>query len=186
MALNGQAYAIDRDRMLAAFGSKDAQLLDEILGMQVELVESYDDQLEVEDAEPSHPVRQALADIIEGVVGPGIGIFYGYAIEVLCDHFGQVIPVPDDSGCDEIGDPEDLEIESKLLSGDLPIPVPAWGDTPYVRFLTAEQVPEELERLSGEDLSHDDPSIEEGRQILLSQLKWASDRGRAFVTVVNG
>jgi hypothetical protein len=40
--------------------------------------------------------------------------------------------------------------------------------------------------LTGEDLSHDDPSIEEGRLLLLRQLQWAADRGRAFVAVVNG
>jgi hypothetical protein len=68
----------------------------------------------------------------------------------------------------------------------LPIPIPAWNDTPYVRFLSAAQVKELVGRLAGEDLSHDDRDIEEGRRLLLWQLKWAADRGKAFVTVVNG
>jgi hypothetical protein len=80
-------------------------------------------------------------------------------------------PSPVDPQFNEIGDPEDLEIDSPLLSGELPVPVPAWGDTPYLRFLAPAQVAAEYERLSAQDLSHDEPSIEEGRRTLLSQLK---------------
>ena len=181
MALNGQAYAVDLERLRAAFGSKDKQLLKTMLER---VAESYyfpeDEDDGVEDQ------QRAITDIIEGDCRAPRDRrpLYGYAVEDLCLYFGEVIPIPFDEI--EIGDPGDLDIESRLLSGELPIPVPKWGDTPYVRFLTPEQVPEELDRLSGMDLSHHDPGIMEGREILLHQLKWAADRRKAFVTVVNG
>jgi hypothetical protein len=183
MALNGQAYAVDLERLRAVFGSKDKQLLTTMLER---VAEAYyfpeDEDVGMGDA------LQAITDIIEGDcrLPRNKRHLYGYAIEDLCQYFGEVIPIPTEFDADEIGDPEDLEIDSPLTSGELPIPVPAWDDTPYVRFLTAALVPEEFKRLTGEDLSHDDPSIEEGRQLLLRQLQWAADRGKAFVTVVNG
>jgi hypothetical protein len=181
MALNGTAYAVDLGRLRAAFGSRDSGLLGRIIGDAAETIESFDLQ---EGEPPSFSMRQAITDLIDGEFrAPERSRFlYGYAIEILCEYFGEVIPVPDD----EIGDPGDLEIDTPLLNGGLPLPVPAWGDTPYVRFLTAEQVAEEYKRLCEADLSHDDPSIEEGRQALVCQMKWALDRGRAFVTVANG
>jgi hypothetical protein len=184
MALNGTAYAVDLGRLRAAFGSRDSELLGRIVGDAAKAIESFDLQ---EGEPPSFSMRQAITDLIDGEFrAPERSRFlYGYAIEILCEYFGEVIPVPDDE-FDEIGDPDDLEIDTPLLNGELPLPVPAWGDTPYVRFLTAEQVAEEYQRLSEADLSHDNPSIEEGRQALVYQLKWALDRGRAFVTVANG
>ncbi len=129
-----------------------------------------------------------MEQIIDGDcrLPPDDRFLYGYAIEVLCRHFGEVVRVPDDPQFNEIGDPGDLEIQSPLLGRELPLPVPAWRDTPYVRFLTHSQVAAEYERLSAEDLSHDEPSIEEGRRTLLAQLEWTRDRGKAFVTVVAG
>jgi hypothetical protein len=182
MALNGQAYAVDLDRMRAAFGSKDERLLRSIAVLTDVMLD------EDEAAASAYSPQDAMADIIQGEcrAPKERRSLYGYAIEDLCQHFGQVIPIPGDEGFDEIGDPEDLEIEPGIFSGELPIPVPKWGDTPYVRFLDASQVAAAVERLSGQDLSHDDPSISEGRRILLYQLKWALDRGKAFVAVVNG
>jgi len=181
MALNGQAYAVDLERLRAAFGSKDKQLLETMLER---VAETYhfpeDDDVGMEDQ------QRAITDIIEGDCRAPRDMrpLHGYAIEALCLYFGEVIPIPFDEI--EIGDPADLDIESRLLGGALPIPVPEWSDTPYVRFLTPEQVSEGLDRVSGIDLSHDDPSIMEGREFLLHQLNWAADRRKAFVTVVNG
>ena len=182
MSQGGQAYAVDLDQLRAAFGSRDERLLDGIVTLTDEMLD------EEEAGSVTYSPRDALVDIIAGEcrAPKQRRHLYGHAIEDLCQHFGEVIPIPDDSDEDEVGDPDDLEIETKLSGGELPIPVPAWEDTPYVRFLTATGVREELERLSGEDLSHEDSSIEEGRRILLHQLKWASDRGKGFVVVING
>jgi hypothetical protein len=182
MALNGQAYAVDLDRMRAAFGSKDERLLRSI----AVLTEEISDEGEV--ASTAYSPQDAMADIIAGEcrAPEDRRHLYGYAVEDLCHHFGEVIPIPDDEGFDEIGDPDDLEIEPRIFSDEMPIPVPAWDDTPYVRFLDASKVADTVARLCGDDLSHADPGIAEGRRILLCQLKWALDRGRAFVAVVNG
>jgi hypothetical protein len=180
MALNGQAYAVDLDRMRAAVGSRDEQLL--------KVIVTYTDEgLDEDLAAEAYSARDAMVDIIEGEfrAPEHRRHLYGYAIEELCLHYGETIPIPEDLDI-EIGDPGDLEIDTKLVRPELPIPVPEWGDTPYVRFLTASEVADEFKRLSNVDLSHDDPSIEEGRQILLYQLGWAADRERAFVTLVNG
>ena len=182
MALNGQAYAVDVDRMRAVVGSKDECLLRSIAVLTDEMLD------EDEAASSAYSPQDAMTDIIEGEfrAPENRRSLYGYAIEDLCQHFGQVIPIPDDEGYDEIGDPDDLEIEPSIFASELPIPVPKWSDTPYVRYLDASKVADAVETLSSEDLSHDDPSIEEGRRILLYQLKWALDRGKAFVAVVNG
>ncbi|AMV36766.1 hypothetical protein [Planctomyces sp. SH-PL62] len=134
MAINGTAYAVDLDLMRAAFGSRDGDLLGRIVEAAASTIESFDLQ---EDEPPSYSLRQALADLIDGDCrAPERSRFlYGYAIDILSEYFGEVIPVPEDD-FDEVGDPEDLEIDSPLLNGQLPLPVPAWGDTPYVRFLT--------------------------------------------------
>ena len=185
MALNGNAFAVDPDRMRAAYGSRDEALLAALLEGHADAFEPFDAPADVE---AGRSLRQAVEQIIFGDcrLPPDDRFLYGYAIEVLCRHFGEVVPVPDDPQFNEIGDPEDLEIDGPLLSGELPLPVPAWGDAPYVRFLTPAQVVAEYERLSAEDLSHDEPSIEQGRRTLLAQLKWTRDRGKAFVTVVAG
>jgi hypothetical protein len=182
MALNGQADAVDLNRMRAAFGSKDERLLRSI----AVLTEEVPDEGEAGSA--AFSPADAMSDIIAGEcrAPEDRRHLYGYAIEDLCHHFGEVIPIPDDEGFDEIGDPDDLEIEPPIFSDELPIPVPKWDDTPYVCFLDASKVADAVARLFGEDLSHDDPTIAEGREILLAQLKWALDRGRAFVVVVNG
>ena len=127
MALNGNAYAVDLDRMRSACGSRDETLLSDILERQGDLFACYAEQLDGED-ESGFSFRQALMDIIEGVHrAPGSRRFlYGYAIELLCRHFGEVIPVPGDEQFAEIGDPEDLEIGSPLVNGELPLPVPSW------------------------------------------------------------
>jgi hypothetical protein len=186
MALNGLAYAVDLDRMRSACGSRDVRLLSDILGRQGEPFACYAEQLDGED-ETGYSFRQALMDIIEGVYrAPGSRRFlYGYAIELLCRHFGEAIPVPGDE-FSEIGDPEDLEIESPLVNGELPLPVPPWGDTPYVRFLSREQVVQEAQRLAIMNLSHPDNDVRQGRETLLYQLKWGGERGRSYVIVVNG
>lgn len=182
MALSGQAYAVDLDRLRAAFGSKDEHLLRSIV---VLTEETFDGD---EAAAPIYSPQDAMADIIAGQfrAPKDRRHLYGYAIEDLCLQFGQVIPIPDDAGWDEVGDPDDLEIEPRIFDDALPIPVPKWGDTPLVRFLDASGVAAAIERLTGEDLSHDDPDIAEGRRLLLYQLKWAAERGKAFVAVANG
>lgn len=188
MALNGLAYAVDMDRMRAACGSRDAATLAEILRDQEEVFTLYADQLDEEDAS-GFSFRDALADLLAGEFrAPEDRRFlYGYAIEILCRHFGEVIPVPGDEEFGEIGDPADLEIDaSPLVGGQLPLPVPPWRDTPYVRYLPAEQVVQEAARLAAMDLSHPDGDVQEGRETLLYQLRWAAERGRGFVTVVNG
>jgi hypothetical protein len=187
MALNGNAYAVDLARMRSACGSKDESLLSDVLEHQADLFACYADQLDDED-ESGYSFRQALTDIIEGEYrAPKSRRFlYGYAIEVFCRHFGEVIPVPGDEQFNEIGDPEDLEIDSPLVDGELPLPVPSWGDTPYVRFLTPEQVVQEAEKFSKMDLPLQHDCVTEGRETLLYQLRWAGERGRSFVTVVNG
>src|SRR5262249_20164937 len=187
MALCGNAYAVDLTAMRKACGSKDEGPLSAIMNSQIREIRRLAEQLD-EDDDSGFPFRQALADIVAGVyqAPPSRCSLYGYAIEVLCGHFGEAIPVPGDEDFGEIGDPADLEIDTPLVNGGLPLPVPAWGDTPYVRFLSPEQVVEGSERLSHTDLSHEDDAIAEGREILRYQLQWARERGRAYIAVVNG
>lgn len=187
MALNGNAYAVDLDRMLSACGSDDKVLLGAILKRQADLF-AYDSEQLDEEVESSFTLQQALTDIIAGNyrAPESRRYLYGYAIEILCRHFGEVIPVPGDEQFNEIGDPGDLEIDSPLVNGDLPLPLPTWSDTPYVRFLTSQQVVQEADKFSKMDLSHQMECLKEGRETLLYQLQWAGERGRSFFTIVNG
>jgi hypothetical protein len=180
MGYGTHACAIDIDRLRSVFGSNDRAMLKA-------LDESYGDTFLRNDewsadriSEGAPTQREALAQIIEGkITGPDwAGFQYGYATEILCEHLGHWL---EDENL--IHDIEDLEIPTGLSNyNGLLFPVPEPDDFPDIRFLTAEQVREDYERLTGLDLSHEDEELEAAREEFRSYFRQASEKGLGLVT----
>src|SRR4029079_4918799 len=100
--------------------------------------------------------EEALRQIIAGKIkGPDwAGFQYGYVLELLCEHLGQILP-----NDDVIAFISDLEIPTALHESGPPIPIPTPRDFPSIGYLTAGQVREEYERLNAQDLSHECDAI---------------------------
>jgi hypothetical protein len=96
---------------------------------------------------------------------------YAYALENLCQTLGQFLG---DVGTDQL---RSLKLKTRLSKVRLPVKVPKNDDFPYVSFLEADEVQDEVTNLRPMDLSDPrDRENETERKRFLQYLEQAADR----------
>lgn len=120
---------------------------------------------------------QALEEIIAGkITQPRNAHTYGYALEKLCLALGTFL---DAVGTDRL---RSLKLKTRLSKTRLPIKLPKSEDFPYISFLDAQELREEVARLRTMDLSDPkDPENEEERKYFLQLLEQAAAQNRGVV-----
>ena len=131
-------YGVDVGRLRNLAGSHDETFLADFLADPPEDFEHASCcDLTAEDA---------LRRIVSGEsAGDGVehAATYGYVLKAVCERLtgGELL-----NG--EVACVRDLPLDLLLPGSGPPVPIPVDSDFPEIGFLTAEQVPEELERLS--------------------------------------
>jgi hypothetical protein len=130
-----------------------------------------------EDDEGSLTRRQATHDLISGEFSrTDCAYEYGYALERLCRSLGTRIKDVD------FADLRDLKIDSPLCTWRTPVALPPIDDFPYIGYLTADEVREEVARMESMDLScPESPGVEKDRKLLFRCLNGASKKGLGVV-----
>jgi len=100
-----------------------------------------------------------------------------YALQELCRELGTELDTDD-----ALGGIDDLQIDSPLCNGRMPVDMPKPFDFPFVSYLTPEEVAAEVQRLQSMDLSYpDDSDLEYAREVLLKCLEEAQEENHAVV-----
>lgn len=115
---------------------------------------------------------QAIKELIAGkITRRKNAATYGYALENLCRTLGQFLG---DVGTDQL---RSLKLKTQLSKVRLPVKVPKSGDFPYISFLEAHEVQDEVARMRVMDLSDaGDPENEAERRQFQQLLEQAADR----------
>jgi len=120
---------------------------------------------------------QALEELIVGKITQRHNApTYGYALENLCRSLGTFL---DACGTDQL---RSLKLKTPLSKTRLPVKLPKSEDFPYISFLDAQEVRDEVARLRGMDLADPkDPENEEDRKHFLQLLEQAVAENRGVV-----
>src|SRR5262245_16507275 len=115
---------------------------------------------------------QAAKDLIAGkITRRKNAATYGYALENLCRTLGKFLG---DVGTDQL---RSLKLNTRLSKVRLPVKVPKRDDFPYISFLEADEVRDEVARLRAMDLSDpSDPENEAERRRFQQLLEQAADQ----------
>ena len=144
MGYSHMFFAVDIDKLKGIFGSKNEELLSQILKSQQEDIEDNDGFFEddIEDGElPT--TATALRQIFYG--DPQMdaeGAIYGYALKIMCQHLGEAVWGGEDGVADVTAHP----YESKLVKSGIPIPIPEPSDFPMIGYLAFNQLDDEIRR----------------------------------------
>jgi hypothetical protein len=145
MSYGHMFYGVDLDKLKAIYGSKDENLLAELLKAQAQAIKDNDEWFEDEiNEEGFPPTKQALREIVLGTFGTyeGSEAMYGYALKIICGHIGHRV------GADDVTDVAAHPYESQLVASGPPVPIPYDdSDFPEIGFLSLAQIPEELNRI---------------------------------------
>ena len=178
MSYNLQVYAVDIDRLRAAFGSSDATLVSAIKADQADEIKDNWNWFRDEIDGGAPTLDAAVEHIVAGTLpvdGPH-GFQYGYAVEVLCRQLGEELELRGD-----LGFLAELGLETALLTSGPPLPVPPAADFPEVGFLTARQVTVELARFKATGVGGEDDEFAEAREELVGHLERAAELGVGVV-----
>jgi hypothetical protein len=134
-------YAIDLEQLRRAIGSKDEALL-------AQLREEYPEDRDDEDPDEEGITRdRALSDLIMGTPrDEEAGYQYGYAMDCLCEHFGERLEAA-------YWESITWRVLQGTGMGDLlhnsgsPVPLPKIDDFPMIGHLPADRVKELASRL---------------------------------------
>jgi hypothetical protein len=120
---------------------------------------------------------QALEELIAGkITQRDHASTYGYALENLCRTLGMFL---DACGTDQL---RSLKLKTPLSKTRLPVKLPKSEDFPYISFLDAQEVRDEVARLGAMDLADPkDPENEEERKYFLQLLEQAAAQNRGVV-----
>src|SRR5262245_21450577 len=145
MGYGFSVYSVDLKKLRTARGSKNARLAAAIKKKQAERFTHADDWFADDIASGAPSLATALDELIAGKpTKKKYGFQYGYAIELLCEHFGKRIDEGDlSSRIDESLDPLLAKAKkptlSKLLrSGVFPLAIPEPRDFPEIGTIDAK------------------------------------------------
>lgn len=144
MSYSVYPYVVDLSELYAAFGSRDAELATTLVEVWDEEVRdnAWDFSRAIEVGAPT--LAQALQDLVDGsVTQPDAAWQYGYALELLCRHFGQRLPNPafEELRPYAIGYFDAIDgLRPLNLGSRMPLPIPTPEDFPAVSYLTADEV----------------------------------------------
>jgi len=138
-------YGVDLDKLKAIYGSKDENLLADLLRAQAQELKDNDKYFEEEIEGGGFPAtKQALREIVVGAFGTyeGAEAIYGYALKIICGHIGHRV------GADDVANVADHPYASQLVASGPPIPIPYdETDFPEIGFLSRTQISEEINRI---------------------------------------
>lgn len=163
-------YLVPAAELLAACGSGDRRLADEIAEQQpgrlAELDERFRDRDEDDDRDLER--RETLGAIVEILEGnprvSHLGHVYGYAFECICDQLGRMLPNSYVGGRSSWIERVDgnlarlglgVRLERLIYRGP-PIRLPEPDDYPFIGYWTGAEVTEAAGAIEGLDLSTPD------------------------------
>jgi hypothetical protein len=163
MSYDLMPYAVDFGRLRAAVGSGDERLLAELASAHADEMTRLDRHDEDHDP-PIPPAADVLRHLILGEAGdPAAGFKYGYALEWLCEHFGEPLNNSEWSAMrgqwfDTVGEalvaagvPATFSVLNLAFRGS-PVPIPEPDDFPGIGYFTPEEVPAAAAALDAADL----------------------------------
>lgn len=146
MSYTVTCYQVDIDALKKLCGSKDSNALKTILKKQIERIEDTNDSFADEIEEEGAPGLDAAITqlIMNEEMNPEFGFMYGYALEALCAHLGQMMDMEAFESMTggwfwELPD----TIQSLVLSGS-PVELPEIEDFPTIGHKTLTQINDEL------------------------------------------
>lgn len=121
---------------------------------------------------------RAVAELIAGkLTQPASAHVYGYALEHLCWTIGTFLDTIEGT------DLKSLKLKTPLAKIRLPVKLPKSKDFPYVSYLDAEELRDEVARLRTMDLACPKaPHVEEERSHFLQLLEQAAEQKRGVVS----
>lgn len=179
MSYSIACYAVELDALQKSCGSDDETLLAELHTKFADQIAENDDWFEEEISDGAPTLGEALSHLIRGEVLDGEhGFQYGYALEVLSNHFGESIE--DDVFQSMSGGwfwdlPETIQ---SLIKAGSPVQIPEIDDFPTVGFKSLQTIKSELAKpdqfKSGTDLA-------EAYQGYYAILKRCADKSKSLV-----
>jgi hypothetical protein len=164
-------YLVDLNKVQQAFGSRDEALV-------ATLIKGSPQQA---DEEAETLKAKVLRDLIMGEASdPELAEEYGFALEMLCAHVGEVIPPNAWCGV-RWAAVNKAGLAPLLTQVGPPVPLPRRGDYPTVGHLTADQVAAKVAELGDTHLTSDDQDMQELLQEYEGWLRQAALKGKAIV-----
>lgn len=173
-------YAVDLGAVRAAIGSKDAALTEGLLAEFKDELARSDKWFAKKVAAGAPSLATAIAELVDGKpLNETAGFQYGYALELLCRHFGEQLDI------DDISFISDLELDTRLNEDHrLPITMPKPDDFPSINFLVQDDLKREIANVKPQVKADDDEADEdmkEARESFLDALKQAQESGKDLV-----
>lgn len=149
MSYGVSPYAVSIAAVQACLGSQNAQLL-QTLTEEFQSAFRNIDRID----EEAVPVQQALSQLIMGEPpDEDYGYKYGYALEFLCDHFGEMqsnqqwssmrwdwVETVDQALADFGVPAQTFRVSRHLLCRDAPVPLPRIEDFPSIGYLRESEI----------------------------------------------
>ena len=140
MSVTVSAYLIDPNRLQTVYESKDTALLRDLGGQFADTLVEEERGNTPLSRRPTIP--QALRAIVDGDVPPeGDGSPYGYALDIICQYIGTMLPDDEFGGIsnDSIAILEGIGRLRDLADGwNPPLPIPYPSDLLGITYITAE------------------------------------------------
>ncbi|MFN3150000.1 hypothetical protein [Bremerella sp.] len=135
-------FAVDIDQLKGLFGSNNDKLLAEILNARADDIEELDESFEDEINDGELPSAEtALRQIFSGTIQPSMdGDMHAQVLLVICEHLGEQVF----GGEYGVAGVADHPYDSLLLQSGPPLPIPEPEDVPEIRYLTLEQIDDEI------------------------------------------
>ena len=156
--------------------------------------EEDEDSFDDEDEEDSKTLEQALVDLLDGnELDDRFGDKYGFALELLCDHFGKSL---DSSAWDamridwanqvqedmtQAGIEENaISLTNHIMFRGPPIQIPR-DDSPSIGFLRNNEIEKAADAIDAADLSNVDEEVEESVMQMRGWLRRCKELNRDLV-----
>ncbi len=166
-------FMIDLSKLRAAVGSKDAALVQAIRAHNPE-------EFTKVDRERGLSLGDALSRLVMGEkLGNEKTYQYGYALEALCRHLGEVIR-PDTWGGVRWAAMEDTGVEAVMESGP-PVPLPPNDDFPTIGYLEVGDIRRRLKEADGNGMTNPDSDLQELLTEFEGWLRQAASNGKDLI-----
>lgn len=135
-------FAIDIEQFKGLFGSKNEDLLSEVLQGRADDIEELDESYEddINDGELPN-AKTALRQIFYGTIDPDVdGEMHAQLVLVLLEHFGEQVF----GGENGVANVADHPYDSLILKSGPLLAIPEPEDVPEIKYLTPDQIDAEI------------------------------------------
>lgn len=198
MGYNVSAYAVPLSHVRAAIGSGDADLLAAITAAAARYgrIDAQDEDLY--DADGGEPPVATMAEVVRHLVAgeayERVGFKYGYALELICRHVGQLLSNAQwsalrwewleevDAALTAANVPAgEFRVTRHLVCRGSPVPLPRIEDFPSIGYLTAGEIPGVAAALDGPGRAAAGDEVGASLDELRGWLRTCCDTGRDLV-----